>query len=82
EEGMTWQLCDAGIGWSYHHAPDETWQPFEQLNRMLPARITARPKGAANWIYELNLPTGAICVKLDAHGNPFWSIREKQKVNY
>lgn len=41
-DGAMWQLCDAGLGWSYHASPDESWLPFERLNRMLPAQIVAR----------------------------------------
>lgn len=75
-DGEMWQLCDAGLGWSYHTQPDEAWVPFDRLNRMLPAQIVARPKGAAAWSFKLHVSTGAL-ITVDRHPTHgfTWSVR-------
>lgn len=74
--GDMWQLCDAGLGWSYDREPEEGWVPFSKLLALLPAKIVARPKGARPWNYKLHVSTGAlICVEREVTGGIRWSIK-------
>jgi hypothetical protein len=73
--GERWQLCDVGLGWSYLEEDSGDWKPCDQLQ--LPARVVARPKGAANWSYRLTVSTGKeICVYREpATSRLTWTIR-------
>jgi hypothetical protein len=59
-DGLFWQLCDVGLGWSYEKDPDPSWRPSRSLSAYLPASMVARPKGAKPWSYKLHLSTGAL----------------------
>jgi hypothetical protein len=52
-DGLLWQLCDVGLGWSCYREPDPAWTPDEKLNRYLPAKINPRPETNAPWYFDL-----------------------------
>ncbi|WP_438019840.1 hypothetical protein WMF18_12565 [Sorangium sp. So ce315] len=60
--GDLWQLSELGLGWSLLDGPKEDWESFVSLQRYLPAKIVARPKGARPWDYKLHLSTGALLI--------------------
>jgi hypothetical protein len=45
EDGLLWQLCDAGLGWSPHKAVESSWPKARKFIDLLPAKINPRPKG-------------------------------------
>lgn len=53
DDGVLWQLCDAGLGWSPydHFAP--SWPSADKFAELLPARINPRPKTSAPWTFEI-----------------------------
>jgi hypothetical protein len=74
--GEMWQLCDVGLGWSYHSEPAPEWVPFQKLNELLPAKIIARAKSATMWNFKLHVSTGAlICVEMNESTKIFtWRV--------
>jgi hypothetical protein len=54
--GERWQLCDAGLGWSFLEPSEGTWT--ELLKLKLPGGIVARPRDARPWDYTLLVSTG------------------------
>lgn len=57
DDGLLWQLCDEGLGWSPYDHADPSWPLVEKLADLLPARINPRPKTSAPWTFEI--PFGA-----------------------
>ena len=53
DDGVVWQLCDAGLGWSPYDSVDANWTPVAKFADLLPARINPRPAVAAPWNYEI-----------------------------
>lgn len=53
DDGVVWQLCDAGLGWSPYDSVDANWTPAEKFADLLPARIRPRPPVAAPWTYDI-----------------------------
>jgi hypothetical protein len=54
--GERWQLCDAGLGWSFLDRSEGTWTELTKLR--LPGSIVARPRDAKPWDYTLQASTG------------------------
>jgi hypothetical protein len=77
EDGCLWQLCDAGLGWSYYDEVKPDWKLQEVICRHLPANVDPRPKDARPWDYQFRLARGAILwVKLGSRAKTFtWGIR-------
>jgi hypothetical protein len=57
DDGVLWQLCDAGLGWSPYDHVDPSWPVAQKFAGLLPARINPRPKTSAPWTFEI--PFGA-----------------------
>lgn len=57
DDGLLWQLCDVGLGWSPYDHVDPSWPIVQKFAGLLPARINPRPKAAAPWTFEI--PFGA-----------------------
>lgn len=53
DDGLVWQLCDAGLGWSPYEAVDANWVRVAKFADLLPARINPRPPVAEPWTFEL-----------------------------
>lgn len=47
DDGLLWQLCDAGLGWSPYDHADPSWPLADKFADLLPARINPRPKASA-----------------------------------
>lgn len=58
EDNTIWQLCDVGLGWSYHQSVNTDWIPYHELEKYLPAIINPRPKRNAPWDYEFEFIPG------------------------
>ena len=61
-DGEHWQICEIGLGWSFHKAVEPSWKVCQPLVGFLPAEIVARPKRAKPWDYSLWISTGALLV--------------------
>lgn len=57
DDGLLWQLCDAGLGWSPYDKVDPSWPTAQKFTALLPARIVPRPKASSPWTFEI--PFGA-----------------------
>ena len=55
QDGCLWQLCDVGLGWTFHERPGKDWQVDEQIARFLPANTNPRPEIHEPWSYDLQL---------------------------
>ena len=55
KDGYLWQLCDAGLGWTFYDQVAADWNPLESVQKMLPTRIDPRPKIHKPWHYEISL---------------------------
>lgn len=53
DDGVVWQLCDAGLGWSPYDSVDANGPPVAKFADLLPARIKPRPPVAAPWTFDL-----------------------------
>ena len=54
DDGLLWQLCDAGLGWSPYDHIDPSWPSTDKFADLLPARINPRPKTSAPWTFEIS----------------------------
>jgi hypothetical protein len=54
KDGVLWQLCDAGLGWTFYDQVGADWKPLESVQEKLPARIDPRPKIRKPWHYEIS----------------------------
>ncbi len=64
EDGELWQLCDAGLGWTFYDKPGTSWAVDEKLSSFLPAKVNPRPKITAPWNYDLQFGSnGALSVR-------------------
>lgn len=79
EDGCLWQLCDAGLGWTYDDSIQESWRENTEIAKYLPATLNPRPQEFEPWHYELRLSKGAILwVKPGNRNDTFaWGIRTK-----
>lgn len=59
DDGLLWQLCDAGLGWSAYGQVDASWPVSQKFATLLPARINPRPKASAPWNFEIPFGTQA-----------------------
>jgi hypothetical protein len=57
DDGLLWQLCDGGLGWTPYDQVDPSWPTAQKFVGLLPARINPRPKASAPWTFEI--PFGA-----------------------
>jgi hypothetical protein len=53
DDGLLWQLCDAGLGWAEYERQEESWTRAENFAQLLPARINPRPSVSAAWTFEI-----------------------------
>lgn len=53
DDGVVWQLCDAGLGWSPYEATDASWKSVAKFAGLLPARVNPRPPVTAPWTFDL-----------------------------
>ena len=60
DDGVLWQLCDVGLGWTKYEKPLLSWIIDEQIQEHLPAEINPRPKIDNPWNYEFVLADGAV----------------------
>jgi hypothetical protein len=57
DDGLLWQLCDGGLGWTPYDQVDPLWPTAQKFAGLLPAKINPRPKASAAWTFEI--PFGA-----------------------
>jgi hypothetical protein len=57
-EGLLWQLCDVGLGWTGFERVTDDWKENEILKPHLPATINPRPPSSSFWNYEFLLRHG------------------------
>jgi hypothetical protein len=62
EDGVFWQLCDAGLGWTAYDQIEPDWEPAEVLQEFLPVRINPRPPVDKPWYFDIPLGRGASLV--------------------
>lgn len=55
EDGLLWQLCDVGLGWSNYNKIGSDWKIHHNLKKYLPATIKPRPKCNNPWEYKFPL---------------------------
>jgi hypothetical protein len=81
QDGILWQLCDAGLGWTFFENTEPNWVEHPAVKPYLPADITPRPKNAKPWEYEFSLKSGAVLwVRPGKRPKTFqWGIRRKHK---
>jgi len=72
QDGSLWQLCDVGLGWTYHTHPMPDWRLNVKLQRFLPTTITPRPQLVEPWQYEWPLKDGVV----------LWIKKEKNQSLY
>jgi hypothetical protein len=53
EDGVLWQLCDVGLGWTAFDSVDPSWPPVKKFDAVLPARVNPRPPVSAPWTFDL-----------------------------
>jgi hypothetical protein len=72
-DGVLWQLCDIGLGWTRFEKPSPSWSIDERIQKYLPADINPRPNIEKPWNYEFTLADGAV----------FWvKLSEKERKYY
>jgi len=79
DDGCRWQLCDVGLGWTYHNAVESSWQENKEIQRHLPANINPRPKHDKPWDFQFKLAKGAIFWVKPGRGESrfHWGIKRK-----
>ena len=78
EDGLLWQLCDVGLGWSNYDKPEPNWEIDEKLQKYLPATFNPRPQISEPWNYSFPLSLkAAFCVtRKNGESIPKYSIRK------
>jgi hypothetical protein len=77
QDGIFWQLCDVGLGWSRYNKPDPSWSKQAEIQRHLPATMIPRPRNSAPWSYDLQLDNRMVlCIRPHAKGFG-WQLRRK-----
>jgi len=64
EDGLIWQLCDAGFGWAPYDRREQSWRPSAKFVEFLPARVNPRPTCTKPWHYTLRFGTANLEVRL------------------
>lgn len=79
QDGVLWQLCDAGLGWTAYDQVGAEWRPAKAIDQLLPAHINPRPRVEAPWQYEIFLGQGASLVVQPGieRNNYRWGVRRK-----
>jgi hypothetical protein len=54
-DGLLWQLCDVGLGWTHFDGPQANWKINEKIQPHLPATVTSRPACSAPWNYDIEM---------------------------
>lgn len=52
-DGVLWQLCDVGLGWTHYDRAEPAWPVATKFDKLLPARINPRPKIRASWNFDI-----------------------------
>lgn len=60
DDGVLWQLCDVGLGWSIFSQPEQHWKENAKINQYLPANINPRPAIVEPWNYDFQLAKGGV----------------------
>jgi hypothetical protein len=63
DDGLLWQLCDAGLGWTSYKEVGNDWVPALKFAPHLPARINPRPKTVCAWEYTLIFNNASLAVR-------------------
>jgi hypothetical protein len=69
DDGILWQLCDVGLGWSAYDKPEPGWEIDKKLQKYLPATINPRPQISEPWNYAFQLSAKSV----------FWIARKKDE---
>jgi hypothetical protein len=60
DDGLLWQLCDAGLGWSPYERVDPAWPLAQKFTALLPVKINPRPTKSAPWSFEIPIGSRAV----------------------
>jgi hypothetical protein len=76
DDGVVWQLCDAGPGWSPYEADNANWERVAKFAELLPARINPRPPITEPWSFDLAFgKNGTLKVRPGSrHGEILYSL--------
>jgi hypothetical protein len=78
DDGVLWQLCDVGLGWTRYVQPGPDWELNSRLAPHLPSRFNPRPGAPGSWTYEFELSSVArLTVRLSSrHPRKFvWALQ-------
>lgn len=77
EDGVLWQLCDVGLGWTKYEKLGSNWKTNKVIKKYLPANINPRPKTKKAWNYEFMLAKKTVLwVKKSEQEKVFkWGVR-------
>jgi hypothetical protein len=64
DDGVLWQLCDVGLGWTTYETVDPSWLRAEAFACLLPAKVNPRPPVSAPWTFKLRFGTKIVSVRL------------------
>lgn len=80
DDGLLWQLCDVGLGWSRFNKIGKDWKIHHDLKKYLPTTINPRPKCDKPWQYEFVLKPGILLwVKPGSKNRTFnWGLRKSK----
>jgi hypothetical protein len=54
-DGVLWQLCDVGLGWTAFESSQPNWTTNAEVQKHLPATVISRPSSSAHWNYNFEL---------------------------
>lgn len=63
DDGLLWQLCDAGLGWAPFDRVDPAWKPAIKFAALVPARVNPRPQTWAPWRFAIMFGTARLEVR-------------------
>jgi len=77
EDGLLWQLCDAGLGWSPYEVVEASWCKARKFIDLVPAKINPRPKTSAPWTFEIQFGRAKLCVRPGQQGQILYRLLRK-----
>jgi hypothetical protein len=54
-DGVLWQLCDVGLGWTAFESSQPNWTTNAEIQKHLPTTVISRPSSSAHWNYNFEL---------------------------
>ena len=69
DDGLLWQLCDVGLGWTSYSGVGADWISARKFAPFLPSQVNPRPKIAAPWTYTLEFERASLVVQPGVNPN-------------